>query len=306
MFGKLRDFRLYVLILPALAGLWWIDRVVAVTWLQLGLALPVLVGVALLLRKVLFHSDVSQAADLALASPVGASLVVMADRLFMAAVLLAGVLWLRAERRRAGPAAAAERGGGSALAGHAVPLGAGGAGGAGKRLAGEGGIEDIPRIRRRLGQFTKAYRRTAACVSTRSGKWPRAIRSCGLELGNAFDPRYQLTAMVLKNRDNYRLIRWAEGEDRLAMMDAAYNSGFGSVLQRRRRCANTDGCDPGRWFGGLERTSGQSTRRQSGYGQSFADITNTHVRNVMVVRRLSIGPISAKRADRVEPDGRRF
>ncbi|MBP4045878.1 hypothetical protein [Chromobacterium violaceum] len=95
MFGKLRDFRLYVLILPALAGLWWIDRVVAVTWLQLGLALPVLVGVALLLRKVLFHSDISQAADLALASPVGASLVVMADRLFMAAVLLAGVLWLR-------------------------------------------------------------------------------------------------------------------------------------------------------------------------------------------------------------------
>ncbi|OQS08149.1 lytic transglycosylase domain-containing protein [Chromobacterium violaceum] len=142
-----------------------------------------------------------------------------------------------------------------------------------------------------LGQFTKAYRADGGvrfdAIREMAARHPE-LR--GWNWGNAFDPRYQLTAMVLKNRDNYRLIRWAEGEDRLAMMDAAYNSGFGSVLQRRRRCANTDGCDPGRWFGGLERTSGQSTRRQSGYGQSFADITNTHVRNVMAVRRAKYRP----------------
>ena len=74
------------------------------------------------------------------------------------------------------------------------------------------------------------------------------------------------------------------------MMDAAYNSGFGSVLQRRRLCANMAGCDPARWFGGLEKASGQSRRRQAGYGQSFADITNTHVRNVMVLRRAKYRP----------------
>ncbi|MEO4030681.1 hypothetical protein ABH313_21850 [Chromobacterium vaccinii] len=95
MLKKLHDYRIYALILPAALALLWIDRVVAITWLQLGLALPVLVGVALLLRKALFHSDVSQAADLALASPVGAALVVLADRLFMAAVVIGGVLWLR-------------------------------------------------------------------------------------------------------------------------------------------------------------------------------------------------------------------
>ncbi|WP_440216883.1 hypothetical protein [Chromobacterium piscinae] len=137
-----------------------------------------------------------------------------------------------------------------------------------------------------LGQFTKAYRADGSvrfdAIQEMASRHPE-LRGWGWQ--NAFNPHYQLTAMVLKNRDNYRLIRWSEGEDRLAMMDAAYNSGLGSVLQRRRRCANTDGCDPGRWFGGLERTSGQSSRRQAGYGQSFADITNTHVRNVMIVRR---------------------
>ncbi|AXE32862.1 hypothetical protein DK843_00200 [Chromobacterium phragmitis] len=87
--------------------------------------------------------------------------------------------------------------------------------------------------------------------------------------------------MVQKSWGNYRLMRWTG----LAVMDAACNSGPGSVLMRRRLCADTQGCDPARWFGGLERTSGQSRRRQMGCGQSFADMTNAHVRNVMLVRR---------------------
>ncbi|UTH72811.1 hypothetical protein [Chromobacterium sp. IIBBL 290-4] len=95
MLKKLLDYRIYLLTLPATALLFWIDRAVAQTWLQLGLALPILVGVALLLRKALFHADISAAADAALASPVGAALVVLSDRLFMAAVVLGGVLWLR-------------------------------------------------------------------------------------------------------------------------------------------------------------------------------------------------------------------
>ncbi|WP_065202700.1 hypothetical protein [Chromobacterium subtsugae] len=138
-----------------------------------------------------------------------------------------------------------------------------------------------------LGQFTKAYK---ADGSVRFD----AIREMvvahpelrGWSWANAYDPRYQLPAIVLKNRGNYQLIRWAASDaDRLAMMDAAYNSGLGGVIQRRRKCANTSGCQPGVWFGNLERSSAQSKARHAGYGQSFADITNTHVRNVMVVRR---------------------
>ncbi|AUH51253.1 hypothetical protein CXB49_10745 [Chromobacterium sp. ATCC 53434] len=95
MLKNLHDYRIYLLIIPAALALFWIDSVVAQTWLQLGLALPVLLGVALLMRKALFHVDVSAAADIAMHAPTGAALVVLADRLFMAAVVIGGVLWLR-------------------------------------------------------------------------------------------------------------------------------------------------------------------------------------------------------------------
>ncbi|UTH72812.1 hypothetical protein [Chromobacterium sp. IIBBL 290-4] len=138
-----------------------------------------------------------------------------------------------------------------------------------------------------LGQFTKAYRADGSvrfdAISDMAAAYPE-LR--GWSWANAYDARYQLTALVLKNRGNYRLIRWAASEDdRLAMMDAAYNSGLGGVIARRTLCSRMPGCLPGRWFGHLERSSAQSRVRQAGYGQSFADITNTHVRNVMVTRR---------------------
>lgn len=101
-----------------------------------------------------------------------------------------------------------------------------------------------------------------------------------------YNVEYQLRGVVIKNRDNYLALDWAKDcFERLAMMDAAYNSGLGSVRFRRRLCANTPGCDPTVWFGNMELTSGQSTKPIEGYKQSFADITKTHVANVMLVRR---------------------
>ena len=132
-----------------------------------------------------------------------------------------------------------------------------------------------------LGQFTKTARFDAIHEMVTAH---RELR--GWSWANAYDPHYQLPAVVLKNRDNYRLLGWPKDPyNRMAMMDGAYNSGLGSILQRRRICAKTPGCDPSQWFGHLERSSGQSRVKQKGYGQSFADITNTHVRNVLIVRR---------------------
>jgi hypothetical protein len=89
------DYRIYLLILPAWLALFCVDPVLASTWGQLLLVIPALVGLALLLRKVLFHVDVSAVSDFAVSSELGAAIVVLADRIFLASVIIGAVLWLR-------------------------------------------------------------------------------------------------------------------------------------------------------------------------------------------------------------------
>lgn len=139
-----------------------------------------------------------------------------------------------------------------------------------------------------LGQFTRAYRadgslRFDALAETRLLDPSLA----GWTWANRFDPVYQLRGLVLKNRHTYNHIHRLVEEDSnaLAMMDAAYNCGEGCVYARRRLCAQIAGCDPDTWFGHVEMHSTQSKAKWHGYGQSAHEITNTHVRNVMLVRR---------------------
>lgn len=133
-----------------------------------------------------------------------------------------------------------------------------------------------------LGQFTKTNKFDA--LTEIKEKYPAQFTGWGWE--NPYDVRYQLRGLVLKNRDNYRAIKWAKDDyNRMAMMGASYNQGLGGVMMRRRICANTPGCDPTVWFGHMENASNQSKKPQAGYKQSFADITKTYVKNLMVVRR---------------------
>lgn len=134
-----------------------------------------------------------------------------------------------------------------------------------------------------LGQFTKTNKFDA--IAEMKGKYPTALSGWGWD--NAYDVQYQARALVLKNRDNYAAIKWETKNDfeRMAMMDAAYNGGYGGLLKRRTLCMKTPGCDPAIWFGNLELTSTQSRKPANGYKRSFADITNEHVNNVMNVRR---------------------
>ena len=102
---------------------------------------------------------------------------------------------------------------------------------------------------------------------------------------NRYDPALQLRALVLKDRQSYdRLLATATERDRLAMTYAAYNGGLGGVLSDRRICSGTRGCDPGRWFDHVERTSLKARTVAAGYGQSFFDVNRGYVRNVMLVR----------------------
>ncbi len=100
-----------------------------------------------------------------------------------------------------------------------------------------------------------------------------------------FDPKMQLRGLVLKDHQLYQLVqRAATDDDRLAFAYAAYNGGMGGVLSDRRVCAATSGCDSGRWFGQVERTSLKARASVSGYGQSFFDINRGYVRNILRLR----------------------
>lgn len=103
---------------------------------------------------------------------------------------------------------------------------------------------------------------------------------------NRYDPAYQLMALIYKDRGHYRSIKGAATPyDQVAFMLSCYNGGCGGLSQDRMNCRATPGCDPGRWFGHVERTSYKAKLAVKGYGKSFFQINREYVRNVLVVRR---------------------
>jgi hypothetical protein len=145
-----------------------------------------------------------------------------------------------------------------------------------------------------LGQLTAAFRadgstRFDAMAEIRAA-FPRQL--AGLAWQSPYDPSLQLRALVLKDLQGYRLVLGAASvPDRLAMTFAGYNGGPGGVASDRRVCAATPGCDPGRWFGHVERTSLKAKTAVPGYGQSFFEINRGYVRAVMVTRRGRYGAL---------------
>jgi len=139
-----------------------------------------------------------------------------------------------------------------------------------------------------LGQLTRTWRKDGSqrfdALAEIVQAFPQQL--AGLSWENRYDPVLQLRAMVLKDRQGFRLVLAASSAlDRLAMAVAAYNGGSGGVASDRRACAATQGCDAGRWFGHVERTSLKAKSAVPGYGKSFFETNREYVRNVMVSRR---------------------
>lgn len=143
-----------------------------------------------------------------------------------------------------------------------------------------------------LGQFTRAYRAdgsirfdkiselAAAHASLRNWTWEKR-----------YEASYQLIAIVEMDKAIYNRQRGAATtRDRLSFALAAYNGGEGGVLQDRRLCANTSGCDSTRWLGHVARTSLKSKVPQPGYGKSFFTINREYVTNILDVRRSKYEP----------------
>lgn len=107
------------------------------------------------------------------------------------------------------------------------------------------------------------------------------------QFADRYDPVRQLRTMILMDRSIcQRLEPLVPDEyERLAMCFAGYNGGLGGLLSDRRVCAQTEGCDPGRWFGNVEKTSLKSRVKVAGYGKPFFEINREYVREIMIDRR---------------------
>lgn len=137
-----------------------------------------------------------------------------------------------------------------------------------------------------LGQTTIAYK---ADGSVRFNKWAelrtRYPSLRGWTWENRFDPGFQLTALVEMDRSIYKL--WpdaASARDRLGFTLSAYNGGEGGVRQDRLLCRNTEGCDPAKWWGNVERQSLKSKVAFKGYGKSPYEINREYPCNVLGFR----------------------
>lgn len=143
-----------------------------------------------------------------------------------------------------------------------------------------------------LGQFTRAYRADGSIRFDTISQLASTYRSLrGWSWDNRYDAHYQLIALVEMNKGIYERQRDAATiKDRLSFALSAYNGGEGGLLQDRRLCANTPGCDPGRWKGHVAEYSLKSRRPQSGYGASYFQINREYVSNILEVRRNKYEP----------------
>lgn len=138
-----------------------------------------------------------------------------------------------------------------------------------------------------IGQFTRAYRADGSLRFDKIAELSAAHPSLrGWGWANRYDGRYQLIALVEMDKAIYRRQKAAATpRDRLAFTLSAYNGGEGGLLQDRRLCANTQGCDPARWRGHVAEHSLKSRRPVAGYRHSFFHINREYVINVLDVRR---------------------
>lgn len=113
---------------------------------------------------------------------------------------------------------------------------------------------------------------------------PQAL--AGLSWQNWRDARLQMRAVVLYDKDLCKKVKGAATEkDQMLMCLAAYNGGFGGLMNDRTACRGKLGCDPNRWYGHVEHTSLKSRVVLPGYGRSPFQINREYPRNIDLLRQ---------------------
>lgn len=143
-----------------------------------------------------------------------------------------------------------------------------------------------------FGQFTRAYRADGSIRFDKVSELAATHASLrGWSWAKRYDPHYQLTAIVEMDKAIFgRQSGAATDRDRLSFTLSAYNGGESGVLQDRRLCSNTPGCDPSRWASHVAKTSLKSRTPHPGYGKSFYTINREYVTNILDVRRPKYDP----------------
>lgn len=148
---------------------------------------------------------------------------------------------------------------------------------------------------RGLGQVTTAYRADGSVRFDKQEELRNQFPSLsGWTTDRWADPGFQLTAIVEMDKSIFKRQRDAATVlDRLSFTLSAYNGGEGGLLQDRRLCANTPGCDPARWTGHVEKTSLKQKVAVKGYGKSFFEINREYVSTILGDRRKKYEPYFA-------------
>lgn len=139
-----------------------------------------------------------------------------------------------------------------------------------------------------LGQLTRAYREDGSLrfdSLTESRKLdPRGLNE--LRWDTVYQrPDLQMRVMVLMTRQNWNRVSTLTPDPhlRLQLTDLAYNAGLGRVLNDRRSCGLTSGCNPDQWYGHVEKTCTASKKPLYG-NRSACDISRHHVHDVVDTR----------------------
>ena len=94
LFRALVDLRVYFLIVPFALLFAYFSPTVGETLGEWLVGFPVLVGFALLIRKILFHIDMHDTLVKACETSQGAAMVILSMAITMSAVIVSGVVWL--------------------------------------------------------------------------------------------------------------------------------------------------------------------------------------------------------------------
>lgn len=134
-----------------------------------------------------------------------------------------------------------------------------------------------------LGQVTRAFNADGSVrfdtLSEMSKRYKSELREAKWETIYQ-RPDIQIRIMILMIRDDYKkLYNVNDPEQRMQMVDAAYNGGLGGVLKERRACGLSANCNPNIWFNNVEKYCLKSKKALYGT-RSACDINRHHVEDV--------------------------